>query len=205
LVPEEGFLPFLGIDQDRAVLGRLTSNERMKPMKRLLLSLLFATAMASAPHGQDMNAIDDLSTTEIVAQASEMHPAALYQLSSRLLAEGKGQEAANWMYAGQLRYRFLLSAAGDSAQSEGVLFSALSEQVGRPVNEYIAGDVDEWLAAMEWALEWDAANENAVTSKTEHAEALAEVRAGLESLMAQVEANRESIPKEREANGLENR
>lgn len=174
-------------------------------MKRLLLSLMLATAMATAAPAQTVNSLEDLSNTEIVAQASELHPSALYVLSARLLAEGKGQEAANWMYAGQLRYRFLIMAAGDAAQNEGVLFSALSEQVGRPVNEYIAGDVDEWLAAMQWALDWDAATENNITSKTEHAEALAQVRAGLESLMDDVETNRENIPKEREANGLENR
>jgi len=174
-------------------------------MKRLLISLLLATAMISAAPAQDMKSLEDMSSAEIVAEASALHPAALYILSSRLLAEGKGQEAANWMYAGQLRYRFLISAGGDDARDEGILFSALSEQVGKPVNEYIAGDVDEWIAAMEWALEWDAANDNPTTSKTEHASTLKEVRDGLERLIAQVEANRESIPKEREANGLENR
>ena len=174
-------------------------------MKRLLLSLFLATAMVSTAPAQDVNSLDDLSNTEIQAQAADLHPAALYLLSSRLLAEGQGQEAANWMYAGQLRYRFLITAGGDAAQDEGVLFSALSEQVGRPVNEYIGGNVDEWLAAMQWALDWDAANDNTITSKTEHADALEQVRSGLESLMADVEANRESIPKEREANGLENR
>ena len=77
--------------------------------------------------------------------------------------------------------------------------------MGRPVNEYIAGDVDEWLAAMQWALDWDAANDNTITSKTDHADALTQVRDGLKRLMADVESNRDSIPKEREANGLENR
>jgi hypothetical protein len=174
-------------------------------MKRLLLSLLVATAMISASPAQDMPSLQDLSNSEIVAQASDLHPAALYVLSARLLAEGKGQEAANWMYAGQLRYRFLISVAAEDGRDEGVLFSALTEQVGRPVNEYIGGNVDEWLAAMQWALDWDAANDNALTSKTEHAETLKEVRDGLERLMAQVESNRDSIPAEREANGLENR
>lgn len=174
-------------------------------MKRLLLSLLMATAMVSVAPAQEASSFEALSNMEIEAQAADLHPAALYLLASRLLAEGKGQEAANWMYAGQLRYRFLITAENDSSSNEGVLFSALSEQVGRPINEYIAGDVDEWLAAMNWALEWDAANGNTVTSKTEHADALASVRSGLEDLIAQVEANRENIPKEREANGLDNR
>jgi len=174
-------------------------------MKRLLLSLLMATAMVSVAPAQDMRTIEDFTNSEIVEQATELHPAALYILSARLLAEGKGQEAANWMYAGQLRYRFLITAGGEAAQDEGILFSALSEQVGRPVNEYIGGDVDEWIAAMQWALDWDAANDNTITSKTEHAETLEEIRAGLESLMADVEANRDSIPGERADNGLENR
>jgi hypothetical protein len=174
-------------------------------MKRMLLSLLFATAMVAAAPAQDVDGLEAMSNTKIEAQASDLHPAALYVLSSRLLAEGRGQEAANWMYAGQLRYRFLISAENDAASNEGVLFSALSEQVGRPVNEYIAGDVDEWIAAMNWALDWDAANDNGVTSKTEHAEVLEAVRSGLEGLIADVEANRDTIPQEREANGLENR
>jgi hypothetical protein len=174
-------------------------------MKPLLLSLLLATALVSTAPAQDVHSFDDLTNKEIVAQAADLHPAALYLLSSRLMAERKGQQAASWMYAGQLRYRFLITAGGEDAQDEGVLFSALSEQVGRPVNEYIAGDVDEWLEAMQWALDWDADNDNHVTSKTEHAETLADVRAGLESLMADVEANREVIPEERKANGLENR
>lgn len=174
-------------------------------MKRILLSLLIATTMISVAPAQDVDSLDDLSNTEIVEQATELHPAALYLLSSRLLAEGKGQEAANWMYAGQLRYRFMITAGGEGAQDEVVLFNALSEQVGRPVNEYIAGDVDEWIAAMQWALEWDAANDNNLTSKTAHAETLEEIRAGLEDLTEQVEDNRESIPQERETNGLENR
>lgn len=174
-------------------------------MKRVLLSLLFATAMVTLAPAQDVHTLDALSNTEIEAQASDLHPAALYLLSSRLLAEGRGQEAANWMYAGQLRWRFMITAENDAASTENALFSALSEQVGRPVNEYIAGDVDEWIAAMNWALEWDAANDNGVTSKTEHADVLEAVRSGLESLIADVEANRETIPQEREANGLENR
>lgn len=172
-------------------------------MKRLLMSILLAAAMLSPAQAQQDLA--KLSNAQIEAKATEVHPAALYVLASRLLAEGKGQEAANWMYAGQLRYRFLIEAAGSAAGNENVLFSALTEQVGRPVNEYIAGNVDEWLAAMDWALEWDAANANGVTSKTEHADALAKVRDGLAQFRAEVEADRENIPRKREANGLVNR
>lgn len=174
-------------------------------MKRLLLSILMATTLSSTALALDQDGVDALSNAQIEEQAEELHPGAMYILAGRLLEEGRGQEAANWMYAGQLRYRFMLEAGQDPMGQETLQFNALSEQVGRPVNEYIAGDVDEWLAAMDWALEWDAAHDNGVTSKTEHAALLERVRSGLESLRDKVEANRDSIPLEREANGLENR
>lgn len=174
-------------------------------MKRFLLSILASMFIATAASAQEIPNYDSLSNAEIEAQATDLHPVALYMLSYRLLHEGNGVDAANWMYAGQLRYRFLLAAEGDAARNDAVLFDALSEQVGRPVNEYIGGNVDEWLAAMQWALDWDAANPNNVISKTEHADALEQVRTGLQGLMEQVEANRDTIPDERTANGLENR
>jgi hypothetical protein len=173
-------------------------------MKRLWLSLLLAFALAGPVAAQDPASYENLSTTELEAQAPQLHPAALYMLAARLLDAGRGQEAANWMYAGQLRYRFLLEAENATGEKTA-LFAALTEQVGRPVNEYIAGDIDEWLAAMDWALEWDAANPNPLTSKVDHAQALSEVRAGLEALRAQVAENRETIRQDREANGLPNR
>lgn len=174
-------------------------------MRRLFFALLLTGAMTAISVAQSAQDIKAMSSAQIAEEATSLHPSALYVLAAKLLAEGRGQEAANWMYAGQLRYRFMIRAGGDAAKADETLFAALSETVGRPVNEYIAGDVDEWLAAMQWALDWDEANDNPLTSKTDHAATLEAVRAGLLGLMAQVEANRENIPREREANGLPNR
>jgi hypothetical protein len=174
-------------------------------MKRLLFTALFVVALLTPSHSKDVGALENMTTAQLQDHAAELHPAALYLLAGRLLAEGKGQQAANWMYAGQLRYRFLLEAEGASGHDEAALFTALSEEVGRPVNEYIAGDVDDWLAAIDWALEWDAANDNVATSKREHAAALAKTRNGLESFRDTVEEQRATIPQERKLNGLENR
>lgn len=172
-------------------------------MKHLLAALLFAL-MPVAAMAQPAD-WDDLSNEDIIADAGDMHPAALYLLSSRLLSAGDVQEAANWMYAGQIRYRFLLAAGEDTeSQEDGVLFSALTEQVARPVNEAIGADVDNWIAAMEWALEWDDATPNGTTSKTDFADDLAEIRSGLAELIVQVDGSREEIREQRAANGLEN-
>ncbi|MET3925410.1 hypothetical protein [Devosia sp. 2618] len=174
-------------------------------MKRLIFAVFLATTLLSAAQAQQTPNFENLTVEQLQQQAADLHPAALYLLASRLLQRGDGQGAANWMYAGQLRYRFLLEAEGAAGRDDRVLFDALSEQVGRPIDEYIAGDVDEWLAAMDWALEWDAANDNGTTSKAEYASALAKTRAGLESFRQSVEAQREEIPQQRAANGLENR
>lgn len=174
-------------------------------MKRPLAALLLSCTLllpAPAPAGENL---DTMTSAQIGEQAESLHPSALYVLAARLLAEGKGQEAANWMYAGQIRYRFMLAAPGAAGANDRILFSALTEQVGRPVNEYIAGDPDEWIAAMEWALVWDEAHANGVTSKAAHAAELAQVRQGLTDLIATVDSSREELRRHRIDNGLENR
>lgn len=174
-------------------------------MKSLLAAFCMGIGFAASAGAQEHPDYQTMPLEQIKAEAASLHPAALYVLASRLLAEGSEQEAANWMYAGQLRYRFMISALGEAVNDERVLFLALTEQVGRPVNENIARDVDGWIAAMEWALAWDAANDNAMTSKADHAALLQEVRQGLEGLIAQVNSSRDQIREQRSASGLENR
>ncbi|TSH98515.1 hypothetical protein FOZ76_01820 [Verticiella sediminum] len=172
-------------------------------MKRLRFVIFACLGLLAAPaSSQD---VKDMSNAQIVAAAPDLHPAALYVLASRLLAEGKGQEAANWMYAGQLRYRILLATGQIGGREGRPLFDALTEQVGRPVNEYIAGDVDEWIAAMNFALEWDAAEPNPRVDVSKHRATVDEVRGGLERLRDSLDGRRDEIAREREKNGLENR
>ena len=174
-------------------------------MTRLLAPLLLCCIFLLPVPAQAGENLDDMSSDQIAQQAEALHPSALYVLAARLLAEAKGREAANWMYAGQIRYRFLLAAPGATSPNDRILFSALTEQVGRPVNEYIAGDPDEWIAAMEWALAWDEAHANGVTSKTAHAAELAQIRQGLTDLIANVDSRREELRRHRIDNGLEHR
>lgn len=174
-------------------------------MKPLLAALLLSCAFLLPGHAQASENLDDMTSAQIAERAESLHPSALYVLAGRLLAEGKGQEAANWMYAGQIRYRFMLAVAGAAGANDRVLFSALTEQVGRPVNEYIAGDPDEWIAAMEWALAWDEAHANTVASKATHAAELTGVRQGLTELITKVDSSRHELRQHRIDNGLENR
>lgn len=171
----------------------------------LAFAALFALTFAQTGAAQEPD-LAKLSNQEIIAKAPELHPAALYVLAARLLAQGQGQEAANWMYAGQLRYRILITATKQAAGSnDRTLFSALTEQVGRPVNEYIAGNPDEWIAAINWALEWDEANPNRLVDKAEQASTINEIRKGLATFRDDIDSRRDEIARERTKNGLGNR
>lgn len=179
-------------------------------MGRWILALfalfgLFGLVFAWPGAAEELD-LSKLSNQKIIATAPELHPSALYVLAARLLAQGKGQEAANWMYAGQLRYRILIATAKQAASgNDRALFGALTEQVGRPVNEYIAGDPDEWIAAINWALEWDDTNPNGLVDKTEHAAIISEIRKNLTKFRDDIDGRRDEIARERSKNGLKNR
>lgn len=134
-------------------------------------------------------------------------PCELYQLAAELLGmEGRAGEAVKWFYIGQMRYRFHLAATKQPpAANDRVLFSALSESVGRPVNEYAFGDVDAAVAQIDAALMWDATHDNLFTSKTRYPGELAQVCKGLLQLRNEMLANKDEIRRMRTENGLPSR
>lgn len=176
-------------------------------MNRLLRALVaFGCIVSVHSATAQAHTADVPSNEEMIAAAPTAHPSTLYVLAARLMKIGKTQQAANWMYAGQLRYRILVAATQQPADSrERVTFSALSERVGRTVNEYIAGNPDDWIAAIDWALAWDAIHPNVDVDKTKHAATINEVRGGLLKLRKDIDGRRGEIARERTKNGLQNR
>jgi hypothetical protein len=71
------------------------------------------------------------------------HPAYFYILAEKLFAVGKKDEPLFWYYAGQLRYRVYLLVNKDKLDPTGdpAVFAALSEEIGRPINEYAFSDI----------------------------------------------------------------
>jgi len=173
-------------------------------LKPYWAAMFVAFSLTLSPvHGQDTS---DMSADELIAEAETMHPAGFYQLASQLFAAGDYDEAIRWFYIGQLRYRFdLVARDAGPADTDQQLFSALSESVGRPINEYAFGDIKKLVRLMGEALAWDEAHPNGYTSKTKYAVALATVRAGLVQLRATTIEQRDYIREQREQNGLENR
>lgn len=173
----------------------------------LITGLLVAGTAAHAQEETAPMSPDVMQQTpeQIIAGAETIHPAGLYVLASKLMAAGRKDEAVRWFYIGQLRYRFHLMTEPPNAADEHPLFGALSETVGRPVNEYAFGDIDGAAAGIDAALAWDAAHPNGTTSKDSYPEQLAQVREGLEKLRDDMLARKGEIRETRTRNGLENR
>ncbi len=178
----------------------------------LAIGLLLATPACAQGGASDMPADADMpadlarqTPEQIIAQAERIHPAGLYVLASKLMAAGRADEAVVWFYIGQLRYRFLLLTEPSDAADERILFSALSESVGRPINEYAFGDIPAAIGQIDEALAWDAAHPNALTPKEDYPAQHAETREGLRELRDQMLTRQDEIRRTREQNGLENR
>ena len=178
----------------------------------IAIGLLAATPACAQGGASDMPAEADMpadlaqqTPEQIIAQAERIHPAGLYVLASKLMAAGRADEAVVWFYIGQLRYRFLLLTEPPDVADERILFSALSESVGRPINEYAFGDIPAAIGQIDEALAWDAAHPNALTPKEDHPAQLAETREGLRALRDQMLTRQDEIRRTREQNGLENR
>jgi hypothetical protein len=95
----------------------------------------------------------------------ESTPFVFYILAEKLFAVGKKDEAVFWYYAGQLRYRVYLLVNKDKLEPSGdpAAFAALSEEIGRPINEYAFGDIPQLAKTIDAVLAWDESHSNALT------------------------------------------
>ncbi|MEL6919680.1 MAG: hypothetical protein AAFO77_01460 [Pseudomonadota bacterium] len=140
------------------------------------------------------------------AQSVSENPFDQIQRAAELFGAGQRDEAAYLYYIAQLRVRIYIEARPDLPPSGApALAGSLFEVVGRPINEWIGGDVDEWVSIMDRVLAWHAANDDAITPKATYGDAHRTIVSGLRSFRNQVDGDRESIRAQREANGLPNR
>lgn len=97
---------------------------------------------------------------EAIAQFRETAPChhwiTFYFAAESLFNAGERDEAVRWFYLGQLRGRTV--AALDRNGATPMAIDALQYLVGQPLNEHAGGDLANWVAAMDWALEFDERN-----------------------------------------------
>lgn len=166
-------------------------------------------ALRGTPRQQECDDSVDPRTIpldEFVSIIPDQHPAFYYMLASRLFVANRQEEAVFWFYAGQLRYRVRLACHPDLPPDvEPALFGSLQQSVGQTINEYAGGNPDEWAATLERVLAWDEAIHNGFEPRAPCAAQIAEQRAGMGQLIAQIRDNREQIRAERTSRGLPNR
>jgi len=167
------------------------------------VALVTTTGQAPAGGTEDFNR---LTPDQLKASIEKQHPAAYYVLAGKLFESGQKDEAVFWFYAGQLRYRFHLKANPDLPPSgDAAVFASLSEGLGRPINEYAFGDLEQLVATIDKVLSWDEGTANGYTSKKAHAAAWKAIRDGLGGLRSHITQNGDQIRAQRKQNGLENR
>jgi hypothetical protein len=142
--------------------------------------LTFGCACASACMALEPKQILEWPPSSVERELPASHPMAYYVYASRLFKEGKKEDALFWYYVGELRYRFYL-AANPNLPPDGApaLFGSLHESVGSEVAD--RSQVAPTTSAREFqgALDWDASNDNGVTSKSLYRKEWFEIRAEL--------------------------
>ena len=131
-----------------------------------------------------------LSPAQIEAQLPDASPISYYFYAERLMKAGDNPDALRWFYVGQLRLRIFLQAQPGQDISP---LRALNESIGRPINQYGAHHQDEWLAAIDGALAWDAAHDNALTPKQQFSKIYAAQRDSLEKFKDFIRSHSQQI------------
>jgi hypothetical protein len=148
-----------------------------------------------------------LSIEQLRNGIENQHPSYFYILAGKLFAAGKKDAAVFWFYAGQLRYRVYLLVNKDKLEPSGdpAVFASLSEEIGRPLNEYAFGDIPQFTKTIDSVLAWDQSHSNALTPREKYRSEYDQIVAGLTHMRDEVVRKADSIRKTRAANGLENR
>jgi len=166
-------------------------------MHRRLLAALPLLPLAPRPGRAD---------AALGARLNGEHPSAYYREAARLFAAGQRAQAVFVFYLGQLRYRTHLLARPDlPAEGDRALFAALTESVGRPLNEWAFGDVPALVRIMDAVLAHDESQPDRFTPPQEFPDAHRAAREGLARFRDHIGGSVETIRQERAARGLENR
>jgi hypothetical protein len=141
------------------------------------------------------------------AQALDPGPATPFDdvvAAAERFEAGERRLAGCLLYRAQFRAR-LLAAVDPAAGAEmGALMGSMMEVVGRPINEWLGGDRDDWIDAMTCAADWARTADDPLVPRAAAPRARARTLAGLEGLIASIPPADE-LRRQRAANGLANR
>jgi hypothetical protein len=174
----------------------------MKVMLRAAHALVLCAALACAHQPPPAPVV----APEEIAELQGSHPAYYYQLAAELFKAGRKDDALFAFYLGQMRYRTLLLAHPDAPKDgDPAVFAALSDKVGRPLNEFASGDVEAWARIIDGVLAYDHDHPDKFVSPVEYPEQTEEVRKGLAAFRDKLLEDPKRVQQIRRANGLDGR
>ncbi len=179
-------------------------------MRFIIILIACLTMWACTTHGETSKPTETPISEQTVAELengiTNKHPSTYIILAQKLFVQGDKQNAVQWFYVGQIRYRAYLMANPElDPSSDPALFSSLMSVVGTPLNEYIGGDVDEWVKKIDDAIAWHNNNPDGFLGKETHQEIYVTVISGLTEMRNKIASQKEFIREQRIKNGLENR
>jgi hypothetical protein len=185
------------------------ASRRRHPAWWRQLGLDFAISLFFSGSVLPASAVDlaTLSIEQLKNGIEKQHPTGLCILVQKLFASGQKDEAVFWYYAGQLRYRVYLTVNKSRLDPSGdpAVFSALTEEIGRPINEYAFGDLPRLAKTIDAVIAWDQSHDNALTPRDKYRTEYDQITTGLTQLRDNMIKNADSIRQQRAAAGLENR
>lgn len=128
-----------------------------------------------------------------------------YRRAAELFNSGARVQAGCVMYRAQFRARLMLLADPNQSPDGGpALFASMNEAVARPINQWLGGDRNDWIAALKCARAWAAQNDDPDYPRRRYGAIHADVLAGLDELIAAIPSKSE-LRAQRRAAGLPNR
>jgi hypothetical protein len=174
---------------------------QQKLVRLVILSALAVGTARAVPLTQE-EILRQLTPAQIEARLPDASPEDYYLYAGRLLKAGDLDAALRWFYIGQLRFRiYVLAHPQLDPSGAPALLASLTQALGAPLNRYGGQHIDRWLAAIDAALAWDDAHDNAFSPKKDFPEIYAQQRAGLARLKQMILARRSEITQA--ANGRE--
>ncbi len=137
-----------------------------------LLAATASTCVALEPQQ-----VIDWPRSQVEQALPAAHPMAYYLYAARLFRNGDKEDVLFWYDIGEIRFRFYLAVNPNLPEDAApALFASLHESVGSVVAQWGRTVPEVSARELQRAMDWDASNDNAVTSKSAHAKTWRDVR-----------------------------
>ena len=171
----------------------------------IVLLLLLSSGCSATPPSSHEPVVTEQNLDELITDIENKHPVTYFLLAANLFKADDKDQAVEWYYIGQMRFRAYLMANPDlDPSADGALYASLKSVLGPQINEHAGADPDKWVTLINNAINWHQSHPNGHTPKNKYPDIYAEVEAGFMSFKEQVAKNKDEIRKQREQNGLPN-